>query len=251
MAINFQNDLTPKESFVGASSGYTVFDSGIYDATIKNIYFTKSMSGTVEGNVTLNINNLDKDFKLYVCFKETGTPVKTVNGNKIVMPGFKVLNSLVYCATGKTLEQLPQQPKTIQITNRSTQTTEPKSVDALVGIEDKQIQVALKKMVKHKTAKVNGMYVPTTETYEINEIDVPFTLEGFSAEEKAKGTETALNKDKWEQTNSGKVFTEKLKVEPIDPPKSLKEQALSSAGKAVSIDDLLNSGDPDTDGSVF
>ena len=247
MAINFNTGLDLNDTLV---STYTTLPSDVYDATIKSNYFTKAMSGTTESNITLTINGSDKDFKLYVCFKETGTPIKTVNGNKIVMPGYRTLNSLVYCATGKSVEQLQQVPKTAQIKDWSTGETKPIMADALVGVEGKPIKVAIKNLLKHKNAKVNGIYVPTTETRAINEIDLPFNSDGFSASELVKGLPaTMLNA--WVDAHKGEVFQEKLKVTPIEPPKSVKEQALANAGTAVSIDDLLNDDTDETPASPF
>ena len=165
----------------------------------------------------VEINGISRTFSMFYCYSATGKPTRITNGKKEVMPGFKQLNSLAYCACGKPITECDQEDKTIMVHDWKENKDKPELVKAVIDVMDTKIGVAIKKVNKHKTVKVNGQSVPTTETFHTNEIYCWLTADGFTASEKATGGEPNTAK-RFKEKHTGEIFEEKLKVTPIAPP---------------------------------
>lgn len=225
------NGMNASEAFESAGTT-SVLDTGLYQAMLKAVYLDTTKGGTPVANAVVEINGLTKTFPMYIAYKDTKKPVKVVNGQRQVIPGYKQLNSLAYCATGLTIDALTQEEKVIKVYDWNTRKEEPQTVLAFSELMGKQIAVGIKKVEKHKTAKVNGQYLPTTETYFTNEIDRYYTPDGLLAQEKATGSE-AKYAVKWKE-KTGQIFQEKLAVTPIAPPTgTASDMAAATAGTQV------------------
>ena len=100
---NQGNDL-----FEGDSIG-KLFDTGVYDATIKYAYLTESKESKITGlNVVLDING--REFApetAWLMYSDGSTlRVNSRTGKKEATPGMKQFNSLCYCALGITPDRL-------------------------------------------------------------------------------------------------------------------------------------------------
>lgn len=237
MAIDLScgSDASAKDLLGG---GGNTLDSGVYDATIKQVYFTKTKAGSNQANVVLDINGQVKTFPLYLCYKETGKPTrKNAKGVIEVMPGYKTLNALSYVITGKTVDQLAQEDKTVMVYNFTSKKEEPNTATCLVELMGAKIKAAIKRVNKHKQVKVNGIYTPTTETFLTNEVDHYFSEDGFTASELV-GKKEATYCKVWSDKFTGKIIEEKLKTTPVDV--SMEAAKASAGGAGVSVDDLFN-----------
>ena len=218
MAINLSLDNVNVNDTFEAGKTSSVLDTGIYQGVVKYIYFTKTARGGDCANAVIDINGLTHTFPMYITYADTKTPTKKVNGKTSVIPGYVQLNSLYYCACGKTVDQASQEQKSIMIYDWKSRKEVPTLVDCITDVMGKPIVVGIKKVNKHKQAKVNGVYTPTTDTYFTNEVDRYYTVDGYLASEKASGNDpTYIESFK---AKAGTVFEEKLKVTPIAPPKT-------------------------------
>ena len=218
-------------NFESDSTGSLIWDTGLYQALLKYAYFGTTKKGDPFVNLVIEINGITKTFPVYIMYSDTHTTTKKGPDGKIKsMPGYVQMNSLAYILTDKTFDQIMdnQEEKVVKVFNWNTRKEEPVNVMALTDLCNKKICVGIKKMLKHKTALVNGQYLPTTDTFHTNEIDRFYTEDGRLAKEKAEGIEAsyALNFKK----KSGQVFEEKLSVTPIAPPQT--NMASVSAGTA-------------------
>ena len=238
MAIDLSCGSDAKIEDLLEGTGKTTLESGVYDATVKQVYFTKTKSGTDQANVVLDIKGQVKTFPLYICYKENGKPTrKNAKGVIEVMPGYKTLNALSYVITGKTVDQLAQEDKTVMIYNFTAKKEEPNTATCLVELMGAKIKAAIKQVNKHKQVKVNGIYTPTTETFLTNEVDHYFSEDGFTASELV-GKKEATYCKVWSDKFTGKIIEEKLKTTPVDV--SMEAAKASAGGAGVSVDDLFN-----------
>lgn len=231
MAIQLNlNGVKSNEFEEGKTS--SVLDTGLYQGLLKYVYLTEAKTGTVIANAVIEINGMSKTFPMYITYKENKSPVKTVNGKPQTIPGYKQLNSLLYCACGKTFDQCTQEDKSIAIYDWDQKKEVPTMVPCIIDSMNTKIGVGIKKINKHKQAKVNNIYVPTTETYLTNEVDRYYTVDGYLASEKASGSEPKYAVS-WKE-KAGTVFEEKLKVTPIAPPTAnLASQPAGTSGTPV------------------
>lgn len=243
MAINLSlgKDVKLEEAF--ETKGSSTLKSGVYTAQVKNIYFTETNSGTGCANIVLSINGNVKTFPVYVTWKETKSPVRTKDGKPQVMPGYRTLNSLAYLLTGKGVNDLEQEEKTIMVYSFKDRKEQPTKASCITELMNKTIQVGIIEIKKHKSMLSNGVYVPTTDTFNTNEISQFFDEDGYTASEKAKGIDPSyLNA--WKTRFEGKLQEEKLNTVPVDPATLNKPSSVGAPG--VSVDDLFNTDNEDS-----
>lgn len=243
MAINLSlgKDVKLEEAF--ETKGSSTLKSGVYTAQVKNIYFTETNSGTGCANIVLSINGVVKTFPVYVTWKNTKSPVRTKGGKPQVMPGYRTLNSLAYLLTGKGVSDLEQEEKTIMVYSFKDSKEQPIKASCITELMNKTIQVGIIEIKKHKSMLSNGVYVPTTDTFNTNEISQFFDEDGYTASEKAKGIDPSyLNA--WKTRFEGKLQEEKLNTVPVDPATLNKPSSVGAPG--VSVDDLFNTDNEDS-----
>lgn len=228
-------------SFESDSTGSLTWDTGLYQALLKCAYFGTTKKGDPFVNLVIEINGITKTFPIYIMYSDTHTTTKKGPDGKLKsMPGYIQMNSLSYIVTDKVFDQISsnQEEKIIKAYNWDTRKEEPKTVMALTDLCNKQIKVGIKKVEKHKTALINGQYVPTTETFFTNEIDRFYTEDGKLAKEKAEGKEAsyALNFKK----KAGQVYQEKLSMTPIAPPAAPANAAATAGTPGVQVTSLFD-----------
>lgn len=188
---------------------YTV-DSGVYLTTIDMAYLSKSKGGALglfihfkldTGDVikqTLWVTSRDsKGNKPYFLNK---------NGNKSYLPGFNQASALSALTTGKEFAKLVTEEKQVLIYNHDAKKELPTKVDVLTELIDKQIKVGLIKQVVDKNIQNDsGVYVPSGETREENEIDKLFDAETNQTLIEKKGDTSADLMDKWKDKWEGVV----------------------------------------------
>lgn len=188
--------------------GGGVLESGLYPAKVSLAYLTKSGSGAI--GLVLNLKTDGGREIRQTLWMTSGTAKGCTNyyvdkdGNKQYLPGFNIANSLALLTVGKELSQLETETKVVNAYNPEVKAEVPTKVDMLTDLLGKDILVGLIKQVVDKTQKNDaGVYVPTGETREENEIDKLFrardcmtTAEIRAQAEKATFVETWT--DKWD-----------------------------------------------------
>lgn len=217
------------------SNKSSVLDTDLYAGLLKYVYFTTAKSGTTMANAVVEINGLSRTFSMCITYKDTKKPTKVENGKTSVIPGYKQLNSLVYCACEKNLDNVEQEEKSILIHDFKKNEDVPTMVMTIKDVMNTKVGVGIKKVLKHKTALINGNYVPTTDTYYANEVDNWYTADGFSAKEKVTDSEP-VSAVKWKE-KKGQIFEEKLKTAPIAPPTQATAMTQASSKPVASLFD--------------
>jgi len=228
------NDL-----FEGDSIG-KLFDTGVYDATIKYAYLTESKESKITGlNVVLDINGREFAAETAWLMYSDGSTlrVNARTGKKEATPGMKQFNSLCYCALGITPDRLGDaEYKAINVWNWEQKKQVPTQCPVYPALTGAKIKVGIKKYNKHKNVKVGTSWVPTKTIRTINTVDKYYTPDGKLAIE-ALQDKPAVYMNKWLEEYQGKVIDEKLRVDPIDDPNETNEAAKAeSPAKSLGFD---------------
>ena len=186
--------------------------SGIYLSTIQTAYITTSSGGAV--GLVVNFKT-EEGRELRQTFWMTSGKAKGCknyyedrNGDKQYLPGFVMANALCLLTTGKEISGLDTEQKVISIYNPEAKAELPTTVDMLMDLVGKDVLAAIMRQTVDKTKKNDntGLYEPTGETRDENEVDKFFRARDrmTTAEIRAKA-EKAVFIDTWEQKWAGKV----------------------------------------------
>lgn len=186
-------------------------DSGLYPMVVSMAHIKKSDGGAIGLVLTLKAD--DKEVR-QTLWMTSGTAkgcknyYEDKNGAKQYLPGFIHANALALLTTGKEISQLDTETKVINLYSAEAKAEVPTKVEAVMDLIGKEILVGLIKQTVDKTKKndATGVYEPTGETREENEIDKFFRAKDrmTTAEIRAQA-ETAVFADSWEQKWAGKV----------------------------------------------
>jgi hypothetical protein len=214
--MNILSNLTTDETIANEKDsiggGSRTIDSGIYEATIVHAYVTKSAGGAV--GMVVNMKT-DAGQELRQTFWMTSGTAKGCknyyedkNGDKQYLPGFILANSLCLLTVGQEISALETEQKVIPLYNVEAKSEIPTKVDMLMDLVGKQVVAAVMKQIVDKTKKneTSGLYEPTGETREENEIDKFFRQRDrmTTAEIRAKA-EAATFVNTWAEKWTGKV----------------------------------------------
>lgn len=203
------DDTIPQER--DSVGGGGVLESGLYPSKVKLAYLTKSDSGAV--GLVLSLKTADGRDIRSTMYMTSGTAKGGHNyytdkdGAKQYLPGFNLANSLALLAAGKEISACDTETKVVNVYSKEAKAEVPTKVEMVVDLLDKDIIVGLLKQVVDKTAKNDaGVYVPTGETREENEIDKFFRARDkmTTSEIRAQATEPAFY-DTWDAKWTGKV----------------------------------------------
>lgn len=206
------------ESVSIEKSGGFLWDTGVYDVTVKLAYLDQAESKAVSLNIIL-ANAEGKELKESMFIKSgdaKGNKTYYEKDGKIYpLPGYSTANSLCIAATGKNLAQCMTtlEQKQIKVYDSKTKTDALKPRPVLVDLIGKPVKVAVNRVKENKQQKNSqGVYVNTADTREINECKFFANTQGFSAEEiEAKATVPEAV-EKWKKLNEGKVIDKSSKT---------------------------------------
>lgn len=186
-------------------------DSGIYNCTISMAHITKSQGGAIGLVVTFKTEN-GKDVR-QTFWMTSGTAKGCKNyyekdGEKHYLPGFLQANALCLLAAGKEVSAMDTETKVINLYSPEAKAEVPTKVDVLMDLLNKEIIAGIIKQTVDKTKKndATGVYEPTGETREENEVDKLFRASDrmTTAEIRAQAGEASFI-NSWEQKWKGKV----------------------------------------------
>lgn len=134
------------------NSGSFVLNTGIYKATVKSHYLINNAKNAVEAHLTLDINGGDHNFTIALTWdgdkSKTGSIVKdfkTKQGGvfKKVKPGYVTLNSLTKITMGKSLKEVSQVKKMVEVQNWETKNKEKKPALVIDGLDGVKFNVGI------------------------------------------------------------------------------------------------------------
>lgn len=166
--------IADEKDSVGMASG--PLESGVYKAVVQTAYVTKSQGGAT--GLVINAKT-DAGREIRQTFWMTSGTAKggknyyEKDGQKSYLPGFIAANALSRLTTAKEISELDTEVKVINVYNRDAKAEVPTKVDMVMDLIGKEVLVGLLKQKVDKNAKneTTGVYEPTGETREENEVD--------------------------------------------------------------------------------
>jgi hypothetical protein len=178
-------------------------ESGIYKAKVALAYIITADSGAL--GLVLHLKT-DTNREIRQTLWMTSGTAKGGNnfyidkqGNKQYLPGFLHANSLALLTVGKEINQLDTEVKVVKLYSKEAKAEVPTKVDVITELLDQEILVGLIKQKVNKTQKNDaGVYVPSGETREENEIDKLFRArDGMTTAEIRAEAEEASFLEAW------------------------------------------------------
>lgn len=182
-------------------------ESGLYAATISMAYLNKSAGGAL--GLVVNMKTSAGREVRQTLWMTSGTAKGGKNyyekdGQKNYLPGFIHANALALLTTGTEISDLDTETKVVNVYSPEAKAEVPTKVEVVMDLLGKEIVVGLIKQKVDKTKKNDstGIYEPTGETREENEIDKLFRAKDrmTTAEIRSKAAEAQFAKvweDKW------------------------------------------------------
>jgi hypothetical protein len=208
MFQNLQVDSSIQEE-KDSLGGSRLFESGIYDLTIKLAFLSVSDSGAM----ALNVHAETEDGQLFRTqqWMTSGTAKGGHNyyvdgkGNKQYLPGFNVANAIALMTTGKNIAELATEEKTVNLYNATVSKEVPTPVQMFTDLLGTQFAAGIIKQTVNKNVKgTDGKYVAAAETRDENELDKVFQFKTLrtTVEIKAGDAEGTFAKQ-WAEKYSG------------------------------------------------
>lgn len=220
------SNLTTSEDIGGEEKdslgGRQLLESGIYKCKIDLAYAKKSDGGALGLFFWFKTED-GKEFRwnTYVTNKQ-GQNYYTKDGEKFYLPGFNLANSIAMLTTGKEISALEDpEDKVVNLYDNNTKAEIPTKVAALTELMGQEIYVGVVKQTVNKQVKdAAGVYQPTAETRDENDVDKFFCAkDGFdkltSAEIRAKRSGQEIQQpffDGWLKKNQGKTINKVKEV---------------------------------------
>ena len=233
-------NLTSDESIANEKDsvgGGGVLESNIYPAKVTLAYVTKSGGGAL-GLVVSAKTAEGRDIK-QTLWMTSGTEKGCKNyyekdGQKNYLPGYLAANALALLTTGKEISGLETETKVVNVYNSDAKAEVPTKVEMVMDLLGKEILIGLIKQTVNKTKKdeVTGVYLPTGETRDENEIDKFFRASDrkTTAEIRAQ-VEEAKFADTWLEKWQGKVKDKSSKTAATGAPGAPRAAAPTAAKK--------------------
>ena len=200
------------------SGGGFLWDSGVYDATIKMVYLDQSVNNAISFNIEL-LNSDGK--KLEETFwvrsgnaKGNKTWYTTKSGRKQPIPGYLFADNLCRAVLNTTFEDTRQtaENKVVTVYNKEQGKRVPTEKPVITSLINKSIKVAVFQVTEDKTAKSdNGQYLPTGETKNINECALFGDIASGKTADEVKKNQPATMFERWATKNTGIVVDKSSK----------------------------------------
>jgi hypothetical protein len=206
--IKSDDSIANERDVVGGSR---VLESGVYKLTVQHAYVNKASSGAIGIVVSFKTDtkqDLRQTFWITSGAEKGNKNYYTdKNGDKQYLPGYLMANSLCLLTTGQEISELDTEQKVIPLYNAEAKKEVPTTVDMLMDLVGKQVLGAVVKQIVDKTKKNDaGVYVPTGETREENDIDKFFReRDGMTTAEIRGQAEKASFIETWKEKNAGQV----------------------------------------------
>lgn len=214
--MSILSTLTTNEAIANekdaVAGGSRILESGLYKAKVATAHVTKSAGGAI--GMVLNLKTEDGREVRQTLWMTSGTAkgcknyYEDKNGDKQYLPGFILANSLCLLTVGQELSSLETEQKVIPLYNAESKSEIPTKVDMLMDLVGKEVIAGIVRQTVDKTKKndATGVYEPTGETRDENEIDKFFRARDrmTTAEIRAQA-ETASFIETWDAKMTGKT----------------------------------------------
>lgn len=160
------------------SIGSFILDSAIYPMDVDLAFIGKSKGGAM--SLTLHMSNGNKSLKTTLWItsgNEKGNKTTYVDRNKndVHLPGYLIANNLCLLTLGKEIHTLETEVKKVKLYDYDAGKELLKDVDVIVDLIGQKILAGVMKQIVDKNIKNDaGVYVPSGNTKEENEIDKLF-----------------------------------------------------------------------------
>lgn len=192
------NETAMQEKTDRIGGGYQPLPSGIYQAEVAHAYATTSKGGAMGLVVKFNIIQDGKDpypytTTFWVSDKKGNTFYLDKDGNPHNLAGFNQANHLCALVTGKGLQEVAFEPRTLQLYDYDAKKEVPTEVNAATELFGQTVALAIKHIRENKREKSpsTGEYEPVNEERFTNDIDKVF---GISDAGEAYTFDEAANK---------------------------------------------------------
>lgn len=195
--------LEESQDYLG---GAHVFDTDIYDATIKIAYAMQSARGAKGVTAIFDINGQEYREDIYMTNAE-GKNYYERDGKKNPMAGFTAVNELHQLVTGHEISNANIEEKVVRVYDSEQKRELPKAVPVLVDLIGKPVKLAIQRRTEDRTQKdASGNYVPTGQTIDRNQIFKVFHPETKKTVNEYKANvDPADFHDKWLEKNKGQT----------------------------------------------
>lgn len=177
--------------------GYQVFPTDIYKAKVEFAYGGQSEKGALFVRFGFKVDGKDFVKSIYVTNRNGENFFTSKQGNKVLLPGFVVVESICQMIAGKSLSDARQVTKVVNDYNPETGKTENFEVTMLVELLNGEILLAIQQLLENKY-KGGG----TVDTNDINTVFHPETKQTLA---EAMADREASFHDKWLTANKDKV----------------------------------------------
>lgn len=204
---NLTTDESIKASKDTVGGGYAPKPSGVYDATIKAAYLTKSTGGATAVNLIAVIGDSEYRETVYITNKQGQNFYLDKNGgSKNYLPGFNTINDIALLTAQRELSQLDTERKVLNLWNSEQSKEVPTEVECITAMHGKPLKLGILEEITFKQAKNgNGVYVDTAETRSTNVISKVFhPANSKTVNECRAKAETADFINKWKAKWDGK-----------------------------------------------
>lgn len=189
-----------------SSSGFSILESGAYEATIKTAYAGTSKSGALNVTLICNIQGQEYSETIYITNRNKEPYYTDQQRKKHFIPGYNIINSICQLTTGKTLKEMETEEKVLNVYSPTEGKQVPTPVPVLSDLAGKQVVLGILHEVRNKaTLNDQGVYVDTPESRDENRINAVFDIETKKTlNEKLDGKESVFYV-KWLEKNQGKT----------------------------------------------
>lgn len=199
---------TEKDSLGGPQ----LLDSDVYPLTISMAYAQKSSGGALGIFLTFKTEEgKEVNQTIYVTggdAKGNSSTYKDKDGNEHYLPGYLQFNGLCLLTLGVEADEIEDEEKTISVWDSTAKAKVLKKMPVMTALIGQKIKAGILRQTESKNEKNDqGVYVPTTDTREVNEINKYFRDEdGLTvAEIEAQATEPKFMQD-WIEKYKGKTL---------------------------------------------
>jgi hypothetical protein len=205
--IKAEEGIATEKDSVGTGG---VFDSDLYEFTVKLAYGTVAASGA--RGLVVNLEAANKRTLRTTLWMTSGKEKGGKNyyekdGVKHYLQGYLLAESLALLTVGKPISEIETEEKVAKIYDFDAKAEVPTKVQMAVELIGKPILAGVLKQVVDKNVKqADGSYAPSGQTREENEIDKFFRVRDrmTTAEIRAQA-EVASFVDTWVEKNKGRV----------------------------------------------
>ena len=199
--------------------GGFLWESGVYDTTVKMVYINQTPSEAMWFNIILEKNSGNMaELRENFCIKSgkvkgNKTYYVTKEGKKRPLPGYSIAESMCIAITGEDLDTCMKsiEKKQVKVWNPELKKEAPAERPVVMSLVGKPVKVAIHQVIEDRTAKnSNGDYVPTGESRTVNQCKFFGNMDGKTAEEITKN-EAATMFNKWANKNTGAVIDKSTK----------------------------------------